>query len=120
MRPASRLVLLAVLAAACAGGDAPTADAPPDAAAGPGAASFALLQARVLTPQCAGCHTAGSPTAVQSGLVLDAASAYAALVGVPPTNANARRDGLRRVAPGQPDSSLLYHKLVVPSGIGLP
>jgi hypothetical protein len=109
MRLLPRLVLAAALAlAACAGGDAPTADAPAPASTG----SFALLQARVLTPQCAGCHAAGTPTATQSGLVLDAARAYSALVGAQAANANARRDGLLRVAPGKPDSSLLYHKLV--------
>jgi hypothetical protein len=48
---------------------------------------------------------------VQSGLILDPSEAYQNLVGALPTNPNARADGLLRVMPFKPDSSLLFHKL---------
>jgi hypothetical protein len=58
----------------------------------------------------AGCHVGTSSTAA-GGLVLTAGAAYDNLVNVAAANANARQDGLKRVVPGKPDSSLLYHKL---------
>jgi hypothetical protein len=97
--PASSVVA-ALVAAAC--GDA----------AGPGTgSSFSRLQRAVFDPQCVTCHTAGHDYAGQSGLVLDPAVAYDNLVSVLPTNPAAREDGLLRVKPGVPDSSLLLHKL---------
>ena len=73
--------------------------------------SFERLQAEVLEPSCAfsACHAPGSSS--NAGLVLSGSGAYAALVNAMPTHANARTDGLRRVVPGRPDSSLLWHKV---------
>jgi hypothetical protein len=82
----------------------------------PAPSSYDLLQAKVLATTCAtsGCHVAGSAYAEQSGLVLEAPVAYANLVGVAPKNDAARADGLRRVAPGSPDSSFLFIKITDP------
>jgi hypothetical protein len=73
--------------------------------------SFALLQQKVITPVCAKCHTAQSTYAIESGLVLDQAVAYANLVGIKAFQKDAAADGLLRVKPGFADSSLLYLKL---------
>lgn len=81
-------------------------------AADPGSgSSFGRIQSAIIDARCITCHTAGSAYAEESGLVLDRAVAYGNLVGMPPTNTNAREDGLLRVRPGHPDSSLLLHKL---------
>lgn len=94
--------LAAVVGLACSG-DGPTGGAP--------TTSFARLQADVFTPSCASasCHATGA--ANSSGLALSGSGGYASLVNALPTNAGARADGLRRVMPGKPDSSLLWHKL---------
>jgi hypothetical protein len=76
-----------------------------------GMGSFALLQTRVLTPQCATCHRAGTPEASESGLILESAVAYDNLVNAAPKNANARADGMLRVTPFDANKSLLFHKL---------
>jgi hypothetical protein len=55
-----------------------------------------------------------SATASASGnLVLAPDVAYDNLVNAAPTNLAAQRDGLKRVAPGSPESSLLFQKLVL-------
>jgi hypothetical protein len=73
--------------------------------------SFARLQKQVLEPSCAfsACHAVGNSSG--SGLVLAGADVYSKLMGATVSNAVARSDGLRMVAPGKPDSSLLWHKL---------
>jgi hypothetical protein len=75
--------------------------------------SFAQLHRTVLAPSCAvsGCHV-GSSAALSGDLVLSADAAYSSLIGVAPTNLNARNAGLRRVVKFQPDSSLLYQKIL--------
>ncbi|MGQ0650563.1 MAG: hypothetical protein ACT4P7_23740 [Gemmatimonadaceae bacterium] len=105
----------ALLVAACSSGErSGDVTLPPSAAA---LSTFALIQARILTPTCTvGCHTQGSPFAASSGLVFEPSVAYANLVGVTPRNAAAKSDGLLRVKPFRADSSLLYHKLVVTEG----
>ena len=77
--------------------------------------TFSRLQSDVFAKSCAvgGCHV-GSTVAISGNLSL-AGDAYQNLVNVTPTNLNAKQDGLRRVVPGWPDSSLLYHKLLSPS-----
>ncbi|MBC8154257.1 MAG: hypothetical protein H7Z72_15245 [Bacteroidetes bacterium] len=78
------------------------------------ASSFALLQQKVLTPNCAtaGCHAAASDASFnQHGLVLAASVAYQNLVGIAPKNTNAVTDGLLRVKAFASLQSLLYHKL---------
>lgn len=77
------------------------------------ASTWGRIQKTILTPTCAtsGCHAAGSAGAVESGLTLDAAHAYSAMVGTSPTNSSARADGMLRVNPALPDKSFLYWKL---------
>ncbi len=111
-----RALLAALLCGACGGSDGVSAGplpAVPEPSAGQG--TFAQLQRQILTPSCAtaSCHVG---PAAQGQLVLTDDVAYEQLVGVMPSNASARRDGLRRVTPGKPDSSLLLHKLIVPAG----
>jgi hypothetical protein len=78
--------------------------------------SFAQLHRALFATSCAvsGCHVSSS-AAASGNLVLTASEAYASLVGVLPENLNAKNDGLRRVVKYQPDSSLLYQKIVVAS-----
>ena len=73
--------------------------------------SFALLQSELFAQRCVGCHAPGTPEANESGLVLTGADVFEALVGVAPANAAAASAGMLRVKPGNPDLSLLYHKL---------
>jgi hypothetical protein len=105
----ARAVCLACLGAALlgCGGDSTTP--------GDGTATFTRLQSEVFATSCAttGCHV-GSSVAISGNLSL-AGDAFESLVNVAPTNLNAKQDGLRRVVPGWPDSSLLYLKLLSPS-----
>lgn len=76
--------------------------------------SFQLIQQKILTPSCAtaGCHASEQDAAFkQHGLVLAEAVAYKNLVGVAPTNTDAKTDGLFRVKPFASAQSLLFHKL---------
>jgi hypothetical protein len=99
-------VAIAVASVAC-GGDSGTTNQPTNAAG-----SFAQMQANVLTPTCAvsGCHVASS-AAASGNLVLSADVSYDNLVNVASDNLSAKRDGLKRVLPGKPDSSLLFQKI---------
>src|SRR5688500_293489 len=83
-----------------------------DSGTNPGeTSSFDRIQATVFDNQCVSCHRAGTSFAAQSGLILEAGQAYDNLVNALPTNAAARTEGLRRVAPFNAAGSLLYHKL---------
>ncbi len=76
-----------------------------------------LIQDRVFTPQCAGCHYYGSSFAIQSDLILTEGSAYSQLVNVPPHNVAALNDGLLRVGTSGESSvntSFLYKKINAP------
>jgi hypothetical protein len=65
------------------------------------------IQANVLTPRCAGCHT-GVGSVLPGALNLtSAAASHAALVGV----ASSEVPALQRVAAGNPNDSYLVHKL---------
>src|SRR5438552_3167870 len=99
--------------AAC-GGDAATTGTSPSTDP---AASFAKLQTSVFATSCAvsGCHVSAS-AAVSGNLVLSPDVAYDNLVGARPSNLSAQRDGLRRIVPYKPDSSLLYQKIVLGAG----
>ena len=70
--------------------------------------SFDRMQDKILTTQCAfaGCHASA-----KDGLVLTKNGAYEQLVNVTPQNANAVKEGLKRVKPFDADKSLLYHKI---------
>ena len=109
------LSTICVVACGGSGSDGGTSSLPNTPAPVDGAASFAQIQTTILTPTCAtaNCHVGSG---AQAGLVLTADVAYENLVGVRPTNPNAVGDGLKRVMIGKPDSSLLYHKLVFPTG----
>jgi len=74
---------------------------------------LADIQAAIFSPRCAipACHDA---TSGAGGLVLDAGSAHAQLVGVMPAIESARDQGLLRVDPGQPDNTFLIRKLEGP------
>lgn len=81
--------------------------------------TFDLIQERIFTPQCAGCHSEGTSFALQSGLLLpDADASYANLAGVTPHNTQAALDHLQRVSteggPGAPEQSFLWHKINAP------
>jgi hypothetical protein len=67
-------------------------------------ADFASIQANVFTPICTQCH---SGAGAAQGLSLEAASSYAALVGVPSSEV----PSLLRVEPGDPANSYLVQKL---------
>jgi hypothetical protein len=105
--PLATTLVCGVLAAC--GGDSST---PPAIKAG---GSLALLQSDVFAKSCAvsGCHI-GATAASSGNLSLWGDEAYDNLVGVLPTQLTARQDGLRRIVPFKPESSLLYHKLVSP------
>ena len=109
----SELISAALCAAVCACGDSSTGtNATPD-----DGSSFGQLQASVFAKSCAvsGCHVAAS--AAESGnLTLTSDAAYENLINVMPTNLGARQDGLRRVVPFKPDSSLLLQKIVLAAG----
>jgi hypothetical protein len=119
-----RLVLCAVVLAACgpsatphdAGHRVDAAIPPPDAWFGDTNASdsgacasapmFAEVQSVVLVPRCApsDCHSSSSPEPT-GGLVLDAPSARAQLVGA------SSYPGVARVIPGDVTHSLLWRKI---------
>src|SRR5207248_2853915 len=96
---------LAATVVAC-GGDGAGTNQPANASG-----TFAQLQTSVLTPSCAvsGCHVSSS-AAASGNLVLSADVAYDNLVNARPDNLAAQRDGLKRVTPFKPDSSLLFQK----------
>lgn len=105
-----RWIPIAALTLAACGGDqgaAPSGSPDPTA-------SFAKLQQSVLTPSCAvsGCHVSAS-AASSGNLVLTSDVAYDNLVNATPANLAAQRDGLKRITPGQPTSSLLFQKIVL-------
>lgn len=105
MRRFGGLSALALVLAACGGGDtAATPDVLPTG-------TFARIQRDILTPQCASCHTTGTTDAKTSQLVLTPDSSYQQLVGVSAVQPFAKADGFPRVKPYRADSSLLYHKL---------
>lgn len=55
------------------------------------------IQTRIITPQCANCHVAGSSFAQQSGLILTENEAYDALVSTNVRNSAAKKDGLEMI-----------------------
>ncbi len=73
--------------------------------------SWAALQEKVITPVCAGCHTAGTDYALQSGLVLTPDVAYTNLFNVAAHHTNANADGLLRIKPSDAEKSFLYLKV---------
>ena len=78
----------------------------------PPAVSFAQLQSQIFTPICSGCHTGGG-TSLPASMNLTAGNAYASLVNV----ASVEQPSLKRVDPGNPNSSYLVLKLEGAAGI---
>jgi hypothetical protein len=74
-------------------------------------ATFTSIQANVFTPICTACHVGA---AAPQGLMLDAASSYALLVGV----ASTEQPNILRVAPGNPGASYLIQKLEGTAAVG--
>ncbi len=74
--------------------------------------TFDRLQKQVFSTSCAvgTCHDSESYLAA-NGLLLESGAAYSNLVGVDPQNALALSRGWKRVNPGDPTTSLLYHKI---------
>ncbi len=117
--PQYKLKLTALLAVAavsgCAGnGQGLDANGNPAGSGGGGSgtltADFQSIQDNIFTPICTKCHIgAGAP----EGMQLDAAHSYAAIVGV----ASAEQPNVKRVEPGDPDSSYIIRKLEGSSGI---
>ena len=75
------------------------------------ASSFGQLQRQVFDRHCVTCHRPGGSAIQQSGLNLTASASYQNLIAREPVNTNAKADGFVRVMPGNPNISLLYHKL---------
>jgi hypothetical protein len=76
--------------------------------------SFQHIQATILNNSCAlsGCHASSQDVSfAQHGLILKEGEAYANLVSADPHNHQAHEDGLKRITPGDPEKSLLIHKL---------
>jgi uncharacterized protein (TIGR03118 family) len=73
------------------------------------AATLTQIQQTVFSPRCAGCHDGSQPPggALPGSMDLRAGSSFASLVSVP----SLERPMLARVAPGEPDSSYVIHKL---------
>jgi len=113
MRRHTALGFLILGVAVGCGGDqsaTPPGGPPPNGSA---SGSFDQLQRAVLTPTCAqsDCHASALPTS--GNLALTPAVAYDNLVNVRPASLAADRDGLKRVVPFKPDSSLLFQKVVL-------
>jgi hypothetical protein len=77
----------------------------------PLAPTFASIQQNVFTPICTQCHAGAS---APLGLRLDEASSYAAIVNT----ASVEVPGLRRIQPGNPDSSYLIQKIEGRAAVG--
>src|SRR5688572_15597314 len=72
--------------------------------------TFDRIQKQILNQSCAvsGCHDSQT---LAGGMTLEQGTAYAALVGVAPSNTAADGAGWLRVAPGDPATSFVFHKL---------
>ncbi|MEP6546643.1 MAG: hypothetical protein ABJD53_04200 [Gammaproteobacteria bacterium] len=109
------VLLLLGSAAGCAGnGQGLDENGQPSSGGGGGngtiTADFQSIQDTVFTPICSKCHIGAS---APEGLQLDAGHSYNLLVGV----ASVEQPNLQRVAPGDPDSSYIAHKIAGVPGI---
>jgi hypothetical protein len=80
--------------------------------------TFDRIQRQIFDQSCAvsGCHDSQT---MQAGMLLEAGAAHTNLVGVTPTNGAAAAAGWKRVnllgpGSGDPETSLLFHKLIGP------
>ena len=60
--------------------------------------SWDILYNKILEPNCSNCHMDESAIQKQSDLNLSSIASYSSLVGVPPKNVAAKKDGLLRVS----------------------
>ena len=106
-------VVVASIATACGSSSTPTTPSP-----GPTAPTVTFsqrIQAEILTPSCASCHTDEGRTPA-GGLNLKSGSAHSNLVGVASTG----KPGAVRVIAGNPSGSYLVQKLEgAPDIVGL-
>src|SRR5215475_8856543 len=110
----SMMMALLVMAAGC-GGTAEGGGAAPDMAPLPVPHNFRQIQSQVIQPGCtfSVCHsTHYADTAGKLDFTRDA---WAALVGQPPDNAQAKQQLMLRVKPCDPEGSFLYVKLALPA-----
>ena len=103
VRSAIATPLVVLILAACGAGSGGGVDQSPPQGLVP---TFASIQANVFTPTCAKvlCH---GGAAAQQGLRLDAGFSYGNLINV----ASPQDPNQTRVIPGDPDNSLIVHKL---------
>jgi hypothetical protein len=82
-------------------------------------ATWDVIQHNILGQNCAGCHSAGTRFATQSGLLLTEDVAYSQLADRLPKNTSARADGLLRVStaggPAGVAQSFLWEKVNAPA-----
>lgn len=102
MRHLAPLALAATFLVGGCGSSTDPGDLPP-----PEDVSLALQLQPIFDARCAGCHVGADPNP-QGGLDLDANNAWAELHDV----FSQGYPGFKRVAPGSPDSSVLYQKLI--------
>lgn len=79
--------------------------------------TFTVMQHVVFDRQCAtaGCHNS---TSRAGGLSLAADESFGNLVDIDPSNTMAKNDGLKRIKPGDPMRSFLFHKIDQPIRAG--
>ncbi len=80
--------------------------------------TFDRIQKQVFNASCAlsSCHDSQTQSA---NLLLEVGASYTQTVGVTPTNVAAQGLGWLRITPGDPEASLLYHKVTGDLGAGL-
>ncbi len=74
-----------------------------------GTPSLDQLRETIFLSSCASCH---NPAGDNGGLLLDGYNAYGSMVDVVAHNAVAQAAGKKLVAPGNPEQSFLYQKLI--------
>ena len=85
----------------------------------PSANSFTEVYAKTIQPKCTNdfCHYNGVDIRFSALDLSSKVRAYWSLVGLPCMGPNCQQTGMR-VAPGQPDSSIMYLKLLAPPPCG--
>lgn len=107
-------LITAALLASCTAGDGKGLDAGgrPIPPAPPANDDFQQIQDTIFTPVCSVCHAGAN---APQGLRLDAGNSYALLVNV----ASAEVPSLKRVNPGNPDTSYIVQKIQGNAAVGV-